>query len=83
MQSGSTIDLCSKHEIFKLKLDKLELRINKRIQADLVIRGFLSADLLIHECKISLKGHISSQNVSFYLQIQYSRFKIAGRIYLE
>jgi hypothetical protein len=31
---------------------------------------FVSANSLIHECKIILKGPISSQNVSFYLQIQ-------------
>jgi len=43
---------------------------------------FLSADSLIHECKISLKGQISSQNVSFYLRIQYSQSKIVGRIYV-
>jgi len=42
---------------------------------------FVSANLLICECQISLKGQISSQNVSFYLQIQDSQPKIAGHIY--
>jgi len=28
---------------------------------------FLSADSLIHKCKIYIKGQISSQNVSFYI----------------
>jgi hypothetical protein len=36
--------------------------------------------LPIHIRKIGLKGQISSQNVSFYLRIQYSRSKIAGRM---
>jgi len=44
---------------------------------------FLSADSLFHKCNISLKGQISSQNVSFYVRIQYSRSKIVGRIYRE
>ncbi len=44
---------------------------------------FLSANLLIHNWNIGLKGQISSQNVSFYLRIQYLRSKIAGRIYRE
>ncbi len=39
------------------------------VQMDLVIRGFLAANLLIHIWKIGLKGQISSQNVSFYLWI--------------
>jgi hypothetical protein len=51
------------------------------IQVDLVIRGFLSAKSLIHICKIALKGQIASQNVSFYLQIQYSRSKIEAYLY--
>jgi len=35
-----------------------------QLQADLIIRGLFSADLLIHKCKISLKGQISCQSVS-------------------
>jgi len=37
---------------------------------------YLSADSLNHKCKNSLKCQISSQNVSFYLRIQYLRSKI-------
>jgi len=35
----------------------------------LLSADFLSANLLIHICKIGLKGQIASQNVSFYLRI--------------
>ncbi len=41
---------------------------------------FLSVNFLIHIGNIGIKCKISSQNPSFYLQIQYSRSKIAGRI---
>jgi len=41
---------------------------------------FVSANLLICNCKITLKGLISSQNVSFY---QYLWHKKVGRIYHE
>jgi hypothetical protein len=44
---------------------------------------FLSANSLINVSKIGLKCQIPSQNVSFYLRIQYSRSKIVGRIYRE
>ncbi len=44
---------------------------------------FLSANSLFHIWRIGLKCQIYSQNVSFYLRIQYSWYKIAGRIYLE
>ncbi len=44
--------------------------------ADLIIR---SLNLLIRECEINLKSQISSQNVSFYLIIEYLRCKILGR----
>jgi hypothetical protein len=37
---------------------------------------FLSANLIIHYSKIGRKSQISSQNMSFYLQIQ---FKIERR----
>ncbi len=36
-----------------------------RIQSDLVIRGFFSADSLIHECKISLKSQNSYSKCVF------------------
>ncbi len=36
-----------------------------------------------YQYNIVKKGQISSQNVSFYLRIQYLRSKIAGRIYRE
>ncbi len=42
---------------------------------------FLSANSFIHNWNIGKKDQISSQNVSFYLRIQYSRSKKAGRIY--
>ncbi len=54
-----------------------------KIQEDIVIHYLLSTNSLFHNWKISLKGQISSQNVSFYLRIQYSRSKIAGPIYSE
>ena len=38
----------------------------------------LSANSLLHT---GLKGRIFGQKVSFYLRIQYSRSKIAGRVY--
>ncbi len=44
---------------------------------------FLFANSLIHIWDIKKNGHIYSQIVSFYLRIQYSRSKIAGRIYRE
>jgi len=39
--------------------------------------------LFIHECKISLKCQIPSQNVSCRLRIQYLRSKILEHIYRE
>jgi hypothetical protein len=54
-----------------------------RIQLDLVIRGLFICESLIHISKIGLKCQISNQNVSFYLRIQYSRSKTAGRVYRE
>ncbi len=51
-----------------------------RIQADLVIVIF-SVDLLIRECKISLKSQIPSQKVTFYMKIHYSWYKTGGPIY--
>ncbi len=53
-----------------------------QIQVDLVIRGLIICEFA-YSRKIGVKGQISSQNVSFYMGIQYLRFKIAGRIYRE
>jgi hypothetical protein len=45
----------------------------------------LSADFLFvySHLNIGLKRQIPSQNVSFYMRIQYPRSKIVGRIYRE
>ena len=49
----------------------------------LLFAAILSFNLLNQGCKISLKGQVPSHNVSLYLQIQYLRSSIVGRIYRE
>ncbi len=50
-----------------------------QVQVDLVIRGFFIREFAYSH----LKNWFKSQNVSFYLRIQYSQSKLAGRIYRE
>ncbi len=80
--SKHCFDACLAIEISKSNRNDHYLYV-KPVSRNSMVTSLSIRGLFIHECKISLKGQISSQNVSFCLPIQYSRSKIAGLIYCE